>query len=217
MARKLNVLVAASIVAATALAGCATIIDGVTQVIKIESDPPEARCEMKRAGITVGSVTTPGQLTVDKDWQDIEVTCFKDGFAAGTAVVKSITPDTTVFAMIMGGLISSIVDSATGAHLRYAERTIVALRPIDAKESGPPNAIFLGTYPSQMAANLAWTDARSVVGDLVRQDRSYFKYVKASGKRTVIELYGRSLPSKSAEQACARLVSMGRPCITKRL
>lgn len=217
MSRRVGASVATLCATVVALAGCATIIDGVTQAIKIESDPPGATCELRRAGATLGTVRTPGQMTVDKAWQDIDVTCTKDGFASGEATVKSITPESNIFTMVMGGLISSIVDSATGAHLRYPERTIVSLAPLGSRESGAANAIFLGTFPSQTAAKLAWNDMWAEIGDLVRQDRSYFKYVKGEGKRTVIELYGRSLTAKAAERACERLLATGRACIAKRL
>ncbi len=71
--KKVRILVA--VLGAWSLSACASIIDGSSQQISIESTPPGAQCALLREGAPIGSTTTPGGMTVKKTKHPIQVKC----------------------------------------------------------------------------------------------------------------------------------------------
>jgi hypothetical protein len=124
---------AAAAILGTALTGCASVIDGTSQEITVNSNPSDATCVFYRQGIAIGSVHTPGILNVKRRKYDIEIKCDKPGFTQATYLNHS-----GVSAMIAGNIaadivltagISSIVDSASGADNRYDPVVNITLAP----------------------------------------------------------------------------------------
>ena len=118
------------IVALGLLAACASVVDGTSQTITVNTDPDGAVCEMNRDGKQIGVVNpTPGSLGVDKDKDDIALTCRKDGFLTETTSISSTFTGATFGNIILGGGIGILVDAASGANNRYPERVDLVLTP----------------------------------------------------------------------------------------
>ena len=116
----MNLRIVFACAALSVLAGCASIIDGSSQDIEINTTPQGASCTLTRAGETLGSVAeTPGTIKVEKTKDDITVTCKKNGYAASVYVDKSGSDGTTLGNIILGGGIGWAVDSARGADNKY--------------------------------------------------------------------------------------------------
>jgi len=130
---------AAVLIAASSLAGCASVIDGTSQEIQVVTNPAGATCVFSREGVQIGTVVnTPAVLNVKRRKYDITIKCDKPGYAEAEYLNHSGTS-----AMIAGNIaadiiltagISSIVDSASGADNRYDPVVNITLAPL----SGAP-------------------------------------------------------------------------------
>jgi hypothetical protein len=106
--------------ALTALTGCSTIIEGRSQEITINTNPPGASCVLTRNNIPVGNVApTPSSVYIEKTKYDILITCKKDGYDDATYMNKSGSAGATWGNIVAGGFIGWGVDSATGADNLY--------------------------------------------------------------------------------------------------
>jgi hypothetical protein len=115
------------------LGGCASIVDGSTQVVSVKSvqggtDIIGANCTLSN---NKGSwfMTTPNSAAVHRSIEDLAVTCTKDGFAPGTETVKSTTKAMAFGNILFGGLIGVGTDMATGAAYDYPQLITVTLPP----------------------------------------------------------------------------------------
>lgn len=124
--------------AAAALSGCASILSGTTQTVSFDSNPPGANCQLVRDGKIIGTVTTPGGLTVKKTKYDITVTCKKAGYQDSTGYLKSGIQDETWGNIILGGGIGWAVDSAAGADNKYDDHITVTMVPVVAATQPAP-------------------------------------------------------------------------------
>src|SRR3954471_22754973 len=79
------------IVACTILvSGCASIFEGTTQQISVNTTPSGARCTFWKNGALIGDIAeTPGSLRIRKSKDDLFIVCDKPGYAAATFVNKS--------------------------------------------------------------------------------------------------------------------------------
>lgn len=109
--------------------GCASISTGTTQAISVNSDPTEADCTLTREGQLLGTVKTPGPVTVKRDSRTIHVVCAKEGYEDGKIILNSRYETASAGNMILGGVIGVIVDSSTGASNRYDTQVTVPLTP----------------------------------------------------------------------------------------
>ncbi len=119
-----------SLGAALTLAGCSSIIEGTSQTLSFESNPPGADCALDRNGVAIGNVRTPGGIVVQKTKHNIRVTCKKDGYQDATAHLKSEAAGATFGNIILGGGIGWAIDSASGADNKYQEITTLTLSPV---------------------------------------------------------------------------------------
>jgi hypothetical protein len=72
------------------LSACATIVEGTSQDLSVNTNPAGARCTVNRAGQKIGQVNpTPGIVKVDKTRDDITLVCDKDGYQQATFLVHS--------------------------------------------------------------------------------------------------------------------------------
>jgi hypothetical protein len=102
------------------LSGCSSIIEGRSQEITINTNPPDAICTLARNGTPIGSVTpTPGSIYIEKTKYDIMITCKKPGYEDATYMNKSGAAGATVGNIVLGGGIGWAIDSATGADNKY--------------------------------------------------------------------------------------------------
>lgn len=120
-------VVIAALLAVT-LGGCSTLIDGISQTIRVNSDPTGARCSFTRDGKVIAEVTTPGRIQVDKDKRDIQAVCSAEDYDDRVVTLRSgLAPAS--FANVVGTLgVGWTVDSLTGADNAYPEVVTVILR-----------------------------------------------------------------------------------------
>ena len=129
-------------IALTSLTACASIIQGHSQTITFNSNPPGANCILTREGLTIGNVMTPGGVYIDKTKNNIQVVCTKEGYDDSTALIKSGSEGATWGNIILGGGIGWAIDSASGSDNHYDDVVNVYLnRKADPKptETKKPN------------------------------------------------------------------------------
>lgn len=118
------------ILALLAVSGCATITEGTSQVIAVNTSPAAATCKLNRAGQVLGTVTTPGTVTVKpKTADDIMVTCDKAGYQTATFLNKSSVAAATFGNILVGGVIGALVDGSNGASNKYDGTVTLSLTP----------------------------------------------------------------------------------------
>jgi hypothetical protein len=110
--------------------GCATVTKGTNQAVTIHTDPDGATCDVSRELKTVASIAaTPGQVTVDKAFGAIDVSCRKTGHQSTELRVDSQVQGWTFGNILLGGLIGFAVDAASGAMREYPQFITLTLVP----------------------------------------------------------------------------------------
>ena len=118
------------VVAVCTLSACSTIVEGTSQNVTINTDPPGATCELDRAGQVAGVVNpTPGTIEVEKSGTDLKVVCDKDGFQTAEGILSSSFEAMTLGNVILGGLVGVAIDAASGATNKYPETLQLTLTP----------------------------------------------------------------------------------------
>ena len=112
-----------------ALPGCATVVDGYTQPITLQTEPQGATCDLVRAGQGLGRVVTPGTVTVRRGRNDIVVTCTRPGSQAVQLTLTSSFTGTTVGNVVSWGPLGLVVDGVNGADYRYRSKLLFAMPP----------------------------------------------------------------------------------------
>lgn len=107
----------------SALTGCASIVNGNTQVVSVETrlrgeQVPGAQCELENPKGKF-FVTTPGTLSISRAYDDLSIRCNKAGYTSGVALIKSSTKAMAFGNVIFGGVIGAAVDMKTGAAYDY--------------------------------------------------------------------------------------------------
>jgi len=122
-------------VAATA-SGCmvpasrSTIIEGRSQQIMLNSNPPGADSAQYRQGLRIGTVqNAPGVTLIEKTKHDIWVACVKPGYQMASYYNKSGAAGATFGNIILGGGIGWAIDSASGADNKYTSPVNITLVP----------------------------------------------------------------------------------------
>ncbi|WP_156478166.1 MULTISPECIES: hypothetical protein [Acetobacter] len=100
--------------------GCASIIDGTSQQITVNTNPQGATCGLYRKNERIGTVEqTPGSVLVKKTKRDIWIECVKDGYDVATYKNHSGVAGASFGNIAAGGLIGVAIDSASGADNKY--------------------------------------------------------------------------------------------------
>ncbi|MGH6872715.1 MAG: hypothetical protein ACREHE_14530 [Rhizomicrobium sp.] len=138
---------AALALAGVALSGCATVIQGTTQSVSVNTASVEgAQCTLTSSEGT-WYVTTPGSVTVHKTKNDLDAVCKKDGYQDATATIPSKFGATTLGNVILGGGVGIIVDAASGANYSYPQSTTI---PMAAVGTPPPAGASFGDGPTDL-------------------------------------------------------------------
>lgn len=131
-----------------AVSGCATIIDGTTQSVSVNTTPEEgAACTLVNSQGT-WYLTSPGSTTVHKTKTDLDVTCTKPGFKAGHVVAVSHFTGKTAGNVIAGGLIGVGIDAASGANYHYDPVIEVPLGDRSTAAAAPATITTASTKPT---------------------------------------------------------------------
>lgn len=105
------------------LTGCASIVNGSNQVLSVETRNSAgpvigANCKLENPK-GVYYVTTPGTVSVNRAYDELNVKCEKAQEQPGLASVKSNTKAMAFGNIIFGGVIGAAVDVGTGAAYDY--------------------------------------------------------------------------------------------------
>jgi hypothetical protein len=115
---------------AVILGGCSSIIEGTSQQLVVNTNPPGADCTLLRQDVAIARINpTPGAANIEKTKNDITVSCEKDGFEKATYLNHSGVAGATLGNIILGGGIGWAVDSASGADNKYDSPVNVTLVP----------------------------------------------------------------------------------------
>jgi hypothetical protein len=145
---------------AVILGGCSSIIEGTSQQLVVNTNPPGADCALNRQGFVIAHVTpTPGAAKIEKTKDDITIVCDKDGFETATYLDHSGSDAATVGNIILGGGIGWAIDSASGADNKYDSPVDITLVPKVAAqgETGATAATHLSVSTEGAAATTAAT------------------------------------------------------------
>lgn len=130
------------------VAGCASVTSGTSQVIAVNSDPVGADCTLTREGQSLGTVKTPGPVTIKRDSRTVHVSCRMPGYEDGKVVLNSRYETATMGNMLLGGAIGMMVDASTGASNRYDAQVTVPLTPLGGGQATMPAPSPAPTSPS---------------------------------------------------------------------
>ncbi len=102
------------------LAGCASVVEGRSQELTINTTPEGASCFLTRNGTPLGTIMlTPGTLYIEKTKDDISIKCNKAGYQEADYLDKSGYPEYNWAYILVGGPIVWCLDSVTGADNQY--------------------------------------------------------------------------------------------------
>jgi|RhiMethySRZTD1v2_1073278.scaffolds.fasta_scaffold1049744_1 PEGA domain len=124
--------------AASTLAGCATVTRGLSDQVQINSDPPGATVQTSMSH----QCMTPCTLNVQRK-DEFNVVISKPGFEPQTVFIGTRVAGSGAagFAgnVLVGGIVGMGVDAASGATLEHFPNPVaVVLRPMAAAPGGPP-------------------------------------------------------------------------------
>jgi uncharacterized protein YceK len=107
------------LVSLSLLSGCASVVTGQNQSVSVDTgEVTGARCTLTNDSGTWHVNSTPGTVTILRDYSDLKVTCVKDDLM-GSHEVKSTTKGMAFGNIIAGGIIGAAVDAGTGAAYDY--------------------------------------------------------------------------------------------------
>jgi hypothetical protein len=110
------------------LSGCASVIEGDSQDVVVNTMPQGASCTFLRNGTSLGIVSlTPGTMHVEKTKDDISIKCDKSGYQETIYVNKSGYPEYNWAYILVGGPIGWGFDSSTGADNEYTNPVTINL------------------------------------------------------------------------------------------
>ena len=118
--------------------GCASIIEGTSQQIFVNTNPPGAACNFIREDRRIARVSlTPQAVTIKKNKHDIVIECELAGFHKSTYHNKSDVAGATFGNIVLSGGIGWAVDSAAGADNKYTSPVNLTLVPLNQAAPAP--------------------------------------------------------------------------------
>jgi hypothetical protein len=125
---------------AFALAACATITKGTTQVVAVNTPGvAAATCTLSSSAIGSRVIVTPGTTSLEKSQESVAVRCTKECYVDGGGVIASNMEGMTAGNIILGGVIGLGVDAASGAMNKYTPEIQVVMTPIQGcRPAGSP-------------------------------------------------------------------------------
>ena len=124
----MRISILATIFIVSIFSGCASVTTGQNQSLSVETPGCKAAsCKLSNDKGTWFVASTPGTVTVNRAYGDMNVTCEK-GDAKATSQFKSNTKGMAFGNVLLGGVIGAGVDVATGAAYDYPPVLAVDLR-----------------------------------------------------------------------------------------
>lgn len=136
-----------ALIASFAVTGCATVVQGTTQLLSFNIEPREARCVLARVDDgELGTVSgTSRTISVTKDKDDIVVSCSAPGYLNKTTRIVSAASGGGVTSVFLNDF--GITDLATGAFWKYPETHSISLEREASQAQGGTEAPAQATYP----------------------------------------------------------------------
>src|SRR5205823_11148215 len=134
-----------AVLVAGLVAGCASIIEGRTQQIAVNTNPPGAQCGLYREeGARIATIeSTPGKALVEKTKNDMWIVCVKEGYDQATYYNKSGVAG-AAFVNVIGGIFTLGISTAIGAAVDSANGS-------DNLYESPVNITMVASSPDQAA------------------------------------------------------------------
>jgi hypothetical protein len=136
-----RLLVAGSL-AVGSLSGCASIVSGTNQVLSVQARKGNDAVTGAACTLTNNKgtwfITTPGTVTVHRAYNDLNITCKKEGIDPGVAAINSTTKGMAFGNLLFGGLIGVAVDTGSGAAYDYP--SLITINMGMATTLAPPTA-----------------------------------------------------------------------------
>jgi hypothetical protein len=152
---------ATSLLSILGLAACATIFNGQTQAVSIQSAPEGAMLSVtNRAGEKIHSGPAPVVLTLKRGAgyfksETYTVTFSKDGFASKELVISASMSGWYIGNLLLGGVIGMLaVDPVTGGMYVFPDTVNATLDAEATKTSGRGETLKLVSTQSLSAAQL---------------------------------------------------------------
>jgi hypothetical protein len=140
---KLRIRTALAVIfAASSVTGCASIIEGTSQEILVNTNPAGANCAFEREGSVIARIAqTPGGATIRKTKHDITVRCTKEGYQEATYLNNSGAAGATFGNIVLGGGIGWAIDSASGSDNKYDGVVNLSMVPVGGAPAPRPNTV----------------------------------------------------------------------------
>ena len=111
------------------LTGCASIVDGTSQKISVQTPPVTgAACTFQNNKGEWFLKSTPGIVSVHRSNEALLVACQKAGYQTASQTVKSTTKGMLAGNLVFGGLIGGGIDTADGAAFDYPTQINVPMK-----------------------------------------------------------------------------------------
>ncbi len=137
------------------LSGCASILDGTSQQVSINTNPSGADCALYRQSERIATIqNTPGSALIQKSKYNIWIACTKPGYLPASYLNHSGLTGASFGNVLAGGLIGVAVDSATGADNKYEGVVNVSMvpKPVGAPDVSALPQTFDGVFPQIVVA-----------------------------------------------------------------
>jgi len=155
-------LIAAAI-AVLVLPGCATVFEGTSDSVTVNTTPPGATCNVDRNGQRLGTVSpTPGSLSFSKSKNDLNVSCTLRNHLPAQVTVAPKFVGTTFANVLLGGVVGVVADAASGANFDLPDRVDLTLAPDPAAVMGATAGAFGATIDPNNVDPLPRRSARRV-------------------------------------------------------
>lgn len=111
------------------LSGCATIVNGRTQTVMVDTTPVQgAACTLKNNKGNWVLNSTPGSVAVHRSAEALFISCTKPGYKQSMQSFKSTTKAMLAGNLLFGGIIGGAVDAGDGAAFDYPSQMMVPLQ-----------------------------------------------------------------------------------------
>ena len=122
MGRGTEIAGALAAVAALALSGCASIMSGNTDSVRIDNEPSKRECNLYQGRDMLDRITTPETVVVPRKGASLLVTCGEDRARAESGVNGWVLGNFLLTPI--GTVIGIAVDMGTGAEHGYDDVTV---------------------------------------------------------------------------------------------
>jgi hypothetical protein len=151
------------LVALTLCSGCATIVNGRSADVTLQSTPPDATVTIRDdQGVVIAQTTTPGKVTLKRSQKFLRparytATFEKPGYEITEAPIQTKVNPWVLGNIVLGGPLGLGVDAVSGALWRPADKTIE--QSLAAAESPEPwKPPYDPTAPAEEAIRTASAD-----------------------------------------------------------